>query len=103
VLRVRVVVRGVSLFAWEGSGIEGVYGDTVGLDELDHPGLDKLDHRKPARPPKWVSTSSTTGDGPPGRGLDELDHRKPVRPPERERGLDRLDHRNDCRCGADGT
>jgi hypothetical protein len=89
VLRVRVVVRGVSLFAWEGSGIEGVYGDTVGLDELDHPGLDKLDHRKPARPPE--------------RGLDELDHRQPVRPPERERGLDRLDHRNDCRCGADGT
>jgi hypothetical protein len=74
VLRVRVVVRGVSLFAWEGSGIEGVYGDTVGLDELDHPGLDKLDHRKPARPPE-----------------------------RRERGLDRLDHRNDFRCGADGT
>jgi hypothetical protein len=95
VLRVRVVVRGVSLFAWEGSGIEYVYGDTVGLDRLDHrrraarKGLDELDHRKPARPPE--------------RGLDELDHRQPVRPPERERGLDRLDHRNDCRCGADGT
>jgi hypothetical protein len=68
-----------SLFAWEGSGIEDVYGDIVGLD--------KLDHRRRAT----------------GVGLDELDHRKPVRPPERERGLDRLDHRNDCRCGADGT
>jgi hypothetical protein len=103
VLRVRVVVRGVSLFAWEGSGIEGVYGDTVGLDELDHPGLDKLDHRKPARPPERGLDGLDHRRRATGVGLDELDHRKPVRPPERERGLDRLDHRNDCRCGADGT
>jgi hypothetical protein len=44
--------------AGEGSGIEGVQGDIVGLDELDHRGraarrgLDELDHRKQARPPE---------------------------------------------------
>jgi hypothetical protein len=51
---VSIVARGVSLFAGEGFGIEGVYGDIVGLDPSTGSGESRLDHRK---------LGSTTGNG----------------------------------------